>query len=575
LARLAPGATVGAACAEIESITRALMNKNPQQLPGLASDVHPLLDDYGRYANRPLFIAIFVAVGFVLLIACADVANLLLARAAARGREISIRIAIGAARARIIRQLLIESVLLASLGGFFGWLLALGTLRWFDRATAQAGRPSWQNFSMDAKVFAYLAFISIATGVLFGLAPALRLAKVDVNSGVKDGGNAATGGVRGRRLANALVAFEMLLAAVLLAGAGLLIRSSMSVYGAPVGVNPVNVLAAHINLPEAKYPRAEDEISFHRELARRLGSLPEVESVAIASAIPVLGYGVLGFSCGFEDGSQAAARGIVVDSNYFRVMQVRPTQGGFFDDSANDQAVVNKAFAAKYWPGQDTAGRRLRQASGWINITGVIPDIIQGRQLADQPLIYVPYRAMPRREMFVIARTVVPPATLGEAFRREVQKLDENLPLYDVQTLESRIARQRMETGSLGVLFTIFAAVALVLATVGLYAVIAHGVSQRTREIGLRIALGGSRCDILWLALAQGMWPVAIGLALGLLAAVGLTRGLRSALVGVSPADPITFAGVIVLLALIGVLGCAVPARRALRVDPVIALRYE
>ena len=306
-----------------------------------------------------------VAVSFVLLIACTDVANLLLAKAAARRREISIRIAIGAGRARIIRQLLIESVLLSLLGGFFGWLIALGTLRWFDHVTAEAGRPAWQDFSMNPGIFAYIAAISICTGILFGIAPALRLAKVDVNSGVKDGGNAAAGGTRGRRLANLLVTFEMLLAVVLLAGAGLLIRSSLKVYGASIGVNPSNVLTAHINLPEAKYPRAEDQVSFHRELKRRLEALPGVQSVALASAIPVLGYGIAGFSCELEDLSQTAVRGIIVDADYFRVMQVRPEQGRLFDDLATDQVVVNRAFAAKYWPSGDTV-RRIRLVNGGL-----------------------------------------------------------------------------------------------------------------------------------------------------------------------------------------------------------------
>jgi putative ABC transport system permease protein len=588
--RLADGVKLSAVRAEMDTIAHRLAARDPAAYKGLVADVHPFLELIGIYDARPLLIAVLCALGFVLLIACADVANLLLARAAARSREISIRIAIGAGRARIIRQLLIESLALAIAGGFFGWLVALAGLRWFDAASSKSPRPSWVDFSMNTRAFVFLAAISIGSGILFGLAPALRLSKVDVNSAVKDGGHGAAGGTRGRQLANLLVVFEMVLCVVLLAGAGLTIRSSINLYSAPVGVNPSSVLTMHINLPEAKYSRAEDQISFHQRLKTKLESLPGVESASITSHLPTAGWTEFAFDL---DGARPAdpnhfpaTAGLVVGADYFRVMQVRPQRGRLFTSadgvSGAAVAIVDQSLAAKLWPGEDPLGKRLRLVRGkesrlWLTVAGVVPDIQQNFRRPSQrdPLIYLPYAAEPQRVMFIVARTNVPPATLVEAFRREVQSLDENLPLYDVRTLEDRIAQSRLNVSSWGIMFTIFAAVALLLASVGLYAVIAHSVSQRTREIGVRMAVGGTAPDIVRLVFAQGMRQIAIGLAIGLPLAVAATRVLRAALVGISPADPITFLAVIAVLVATGALGCAIPARRALRVDPVVALRVD
>ncbi len=579
--RLAPGVKVGAARGEIESLIRSVFPADGERRP--IANVHLLLDDYGVYASRPLFIAVMAAVFFVLLIACADVANLLLARAAARSREISIRIAIGAGRTRIIRQLLVESILLAILGGFFGWMIAQGGLRWFERATAQMGRPDWIDFTLNARAFLYLAAISIGTGILFGLAPALRLAKVDVNSSIKDGGHGAAQGAHGRRLTNLLVIFEMALCVVLLTGSGLLIRSSVKMYSAPIGARVENVLTAHVGLPVAKYAKPEDEIFFHRQLKARLESLPGVESVAIASAIPGWGFGLVPLAGEIEGKSAPAITdGVFIGTNYFHVIEAEPRRGRSFTDLSKDEAIVNESFIAKFGAGRDLLGKRIRFSTGgqpgpWLPIVGVAPDIRQDSQrpLERFPLVYLPYAQNPRRVMFLLARTSVPPATLGEAFRRETQNLDPNLPLYDVETLEHRVSRQRLNVTAFGALLTIFAGIALVLASVGLYAVVAHAVSQRTQEIGVRMALGGATRDILALVFAQGMRPLAVGIVIGTIAAFGVTRVLRTVLVGVSPGDPLTLLGVILVLAAMGALGCAIPARRAIRVDPLVALRCD
>jgi predicted permease len=577
--RLANGVKLSAARSEIEAFARSLIGGRAGTAGEPLVDVQPILMLYGVYAARPLFLAQLVAVGFVLLIACADVANLLLGRAVVRACEISIRMAIGAGRGRIVRQLLVESAALAMAGGFLGWLIALAGLRWFDYATAKMQRPVWMDFSMNRQVLFYFAAITIGASILFGLAPARRLAHLDVNHAIKDGGQGASGGTRGRAIGNVLVAFEMALCVVLLAGAGLLIRSSLKVYRAPIGVDPSNVLTMQIDLPEGKYRRDEDQVAFHEQLKERLESLAGVEGVALASALPTWGFGMTRFSCELEGSRLAipAVSGLAISANYFRVMRAELRRGREFQAREKDAVVVNEAFAAGFFAGADPIGKHLRIDSRWLTVIGVAPDIQQDfrRPAEREPLIYTFYDARPQRAMFLAARTHVPPASLAEAFRRELRSLDENLPAYDVRTLASRIALNRLNVGSISVVLTIFAGIALVMAFVGLYAVVAHMVSQRTQEIGIRMAMGAAPRDILKLVFAQGLRPAALGLGVGLAAALGVTRVLRMALVGVSANDPVTFTGVILVLGAACVLGCAIPARRAVRVDPVIALRRD
>jgi putative ABC transport system permease protein len=578
-ARLADGVKLAAARSEIEAFARNLVGGRAGTAGEPLVDVQPVLMLYGVYAARPLFIAQLVAVGFVLLIACADVANLLLGRAVERGREISIRMAIGAGRARILRQLLVESVALSMAGGALGWLIALGGLRWFDHATAKMQRPAWMDFSMNPRVLIYFAAITIGASVLFGLAPALRLARVDVNHAIKDGGQGATGGTRGRAIGNVLVAFEMALCTVLLAGAGLLIRSSLNVYRAPIGVDTSNVLTMQIDLPEGKYRRDEQQVAFHEQLKAGLESLAGVEGVALASALPTWGYGMTRFSCELEGSRLAipAVDGLAISANYFHVMRAELRRGREFQAREAGAVVVNEAFAAEYLGGADAVGKHLRIRSQWLTVIGIAPDIQQDfrRPAEREPLIYTLYDARPQRAMFVAARTLVPPTGLADAFRNELRNLDENLPAVDIRTLDSRIAQNRLNVGSISALLTIFAGIALVMAFVGLYAVVAHMVSQRTQEIGIRMAMGAAPRDILTLVFAQGLRPAALGLAIGLAAALGVTRVLRMTLVGVSANDPATFMGVILVLGAACALGCAIPARRAVRVDPVIALRRD
>lgn len=585
--RLADGVQLASARAESATVAQRLAGQYPDTNKNLSADIRPIMEITGLYFMRPLFVALFVAVAFVLLIACADVANMLLARGAGRSREISIRFAIGAGRIPIIRQLLLESVVLAIAGGFLGWLVALAGLRLFDSGVSVIPKPVWLHLSLDASALLYLTAISVGTGILFGLFPALRLVKTDINSALKDGSVGVVGSRFGLRLSKLLVASQMALCVVLLAGAGLMIRSVVNLYSTPIGVNTSGVLTMRLNLPEAKYVEPEKQIAFHDALKKRFESLPGVEVASLASNLPLGGWIPFsmqtdGVAIGSAEPPNSGA--IITGSDYFRVMQVQPRRGRLFTgaDTASSipVAIVNESFATKFWPGQDPLGKRLRLIEEhspelWLTVIGTVPDILQNirQPLERDPLVYLPYAQKPQRQVFLAARTGIPPAKLAQAFRREVQSLDENLPVYDVRDLDNRIAENRLTARLLGAICSIFAGIATVLAAIGLYAVVAHAVKQRSEEIGLRIALGATTSDVARLVFAQGLRPLGPGLLVGLLLALATTRALRVTLVGVSSADPITFLTVVVVLILAAVLGCVVPARRAMQIDPIAALR--
>jgi putative ABC transport system permease protein len=385
------------------------------------------------------------------------------------------------------------------------------------------------------------------------------------------------------------VVAEMALAMVLLTGAGLMIRSIVNVRSTNTGVNTRNVLVMRLFLPNAKYPHDADQIRFHERLKARLEALPGVEASTVASTMPTGGsmnfpY-ELEHSAPVDENLRPKLNGLVISPDYFRVMDVRLIRGRAFteDDGAGAPVViVNQRLAEKIWPGEDALGKRLRLFDGktpkpWITVVGIAPNILQNgiAVSAYDPLLYFPYRQFPLDDVALMARTRVPPATLINAFRRETQAADGDLPLYDVRTLEQRLATNGWELAIVASLFSIFAGIALALAAIGLYAVIAHSVNQRTQEIGVRLALGASQGNILRAVFRQGMLQLAIGLAVGIAASIGLTRFLSSMLVLVTATDPITFILVGVVLGVAAILGCVIPARRAARVDPVIALRYE
>ena len=590
--RLAPGATEKSAAAEMITIAHNLETAYPATNQGVSAVVKTFNEDFSGPEVVLLITALMGAVGFVLLIACANVANLLLARAIDRAREISIRIALGAGRWRVIRQLLIESVMLAIVGGAFGWVIAIWGLKGFDAATRDQV-PAWMRFTIDYRVMLYLAAISVGTGLLFGLVPALRLSKLDVNTTLKDQSRGSSGGTRGRYLSAVLVVVEMAMAVVLLAGAGLMIRSFMNIYAMKTGVNPKNVLVMRLFLPEARYPRDEDQIAFHERLKTRLDALPGVQVSSISITMPTGGamnspYEIEG-APSVDEKRRPRIGVLVISPDYFRAMDVAIRRGRVFNDADGAAglpvAIVNERFAEKFWPGEDPIGRRLRtfeqQKPGpWLTVVGVVPNILQNlpnqtdtRELT--ALIYVPYRQKPMRDMSLMARTMVPPNSLGTAFRKEVAAIDEDMVIYNLRSLEERLDINNWPQRVFGTLFASFAAIALALASVGLYAVIAHSVSQRTQEIGLRMALGATSQTILGLVFMQGMRQLAMGLVVGLAAAIGLTRVLAFLLIEVSPRDPVVFTIVSIVLTAAAVFGCWIPARRAMSVDPVVALRHE
>ncbi|MBZ5625524.1 MAG: ABC transporter permease [Acidobacteriia bacterium] len=587
--RLAAGATLQSARAEMETVTSRLA----RQYPETNKDLTTLVQNYNEMAVRKKIRSVFwmmlAAVGFVLLIACANVANLLLARAVVRSHEISIRAALGASRWRVVRQLLMESLLLSAAGGILGWLFAIWGTRAFDLAITPTGKPAWIDFSLDYRVLLYLAAISIGTGIVFGLVPALRLSRLDVSSSLKEGGRGSGGGRHGRYLSGVLVITEMALAVVLLAGAGLMLRSFLKAYRAPVGVNTANVLTMWADLPRVRYSRPEQQAAFYQRLKAHLEQIPGVEVATIMSSLP--GDGMMSFQYELEgappiDQRERPRGGLLVGPDYFRTMQVPLVAGRAFTEADGESgvpsAIVNQSFANRFWPRENPLGKRVRLMEAnipqaWLTVVGVAPDILQntGNLIEHDPLLYLPYRQRPQSHMFVAARTRVPPAALGDTFRRAVQEVDEDLPVRHLATLESEVALRSRTIGVLGSMFAIFGSIAFLLASVGLYAVIAHSVNQRTQEIGVRLAMGAKVTDVLRLVFAQGLGQLAIGLALGLAGALAVTRVMDDLLVGVSPTDPVTFAAVALVLVFAGILGCAIPARRAIRVDPAITLRHE
>ena len=584
--RLADGATIDSARIEMETIGHRLASSYPSTNQGIRPRVRTFKEAWAGPNATLIYGSLWGAVGFVLLIACANVANLLLVRATSRSREMTVRIALGAGRWRIVRQLLIESVLLSAMAGIAGWWLAA----WSVRAYAVAeGLGTNFDYAMDGRVLGYLVAISIGTGVLFGLAPASRLSSLDVNGALKDGGRGATG-ARGRRLSALLVIAEMALAVVLLTGAGVMIRSFLTVYTADLGVTTTDVFTIGVNLPTEKYPSAEAQIAFYDRLKPRLEAIPGVESITFSNTIPTWGALTLPYELPgaplVDEQRRPTLSALIVASGYFRTMGAAVLAGREFTDadvaSGVPVVIVNQRFAATIWPGEAPLGKRLRLFDGatpevWLTVVGVVSNIVQNDRTGRRtdPLIYVPYRQKPRNGMTVLARTRVPPGTLGTAFRREIQEMDADVPIIGVATLAARIASNYGSNRRNGALFVIFAAIALLLASIGLYAVVAHSASQRTQEIGIRTAMGARSRDIVALVLRQGMLPVSIGLAAGLAMAFAVMPFLRSQLVGVSPIDSISFAAASGVLALAAMLGCWIPARRAARVDPVIALRAE
>ena len=539
--------------------------------------------------TRPALLILLGAVGCVLLIACANVANLLLARATSRHKEIAIRAALGASRWRVVRQLLTESVLLSLGGGATGLLLALwGT----DVLVALGPRniPRLTEISLDSSVLFFTLLISLLTGVIFGLAPALHATKSDLTESLKEGGRGSTEGALRNRVRSALVVAEIAIALVLLVSASLLIQSFLRLERVAPGFNPHHVLTFSLDLPETRYSTVQ-QAAFYRQLISRIETLPGVTQ---ASAVLPLPLSRSQMGVGFEIEGRPMAQGDLPETdfstiglNYFHTMGIPLVKGRDFtahdDLKSTPVCIINETLARKYFPGEDPLGKRIKPTLSVDNnpppmreIVGVVGDVKHRNLSAESgPEVYVPHAQVPFSTMAVIVRTETEPQSITAAVQREVRSLDKDLPLINVRTLDEYVStsveRPRFNTLLLG----IFAAVALILTAVGLYGVLAYTVAQRTHEIGIRMALGAQTRNVLRLVIGQGMLLALIGIGTGLAVAWMVTRLLASLLYGISARDPVTFAGVALLLSAVALLACYIPARRATRVDPVIALRYE
>jgi predicted permease len=590
IARLKPGVTIEQAQADLGTIAANLEKQYPDSNTNFGIGFKPLREDLIGDVRTALYV-LFGAVVCVLLIANANVANLLLARASVRGKEMALRAAMGASRARIIRQLLTESVLLAALGGIGGLLLA----QWGTAAlikTVPQNIPRIATIELDAAVLAFTLIVSLATGIIFGLVPAWHASHVDLNSSLKSGGRTGSGGEAKGRLRNGLVVAEVALALVLLICAGLLIQSFAKLGQVQPGLQTERLLTARIQLPAVAYADNPNIIQFFDQLLPRVRALAGVESASAIVPLPLSGGNmVTSFDDAdnpLPDGQRQTAPIRIIGTEYFQTMGIPVLQGRTFDSSDRFETapvvIVNQRFAEKFFPGQNAVGKRIMpgfaaDSSGekMREIVGVVGNVKHlSLKNEDSPEMYLPQTQMPFNIMSLVVRTkVADPASLTSALRREIAAMDASIPLTSVRVFDEYVSRSLARPRFNALLLSIFAGVALVLTAIGIYGVMAYSVAQRTSEIGIRIALGAAQSSIFKLVVGQAMMLVGISIVIGIVGAFMATRLLSSLLFGVSTWDPLTFGAIVVLIAVVAFLAAWLPARRAANVNPIVALRAE
>ena len=587
--RLKDGVSVERAATELRTIHARLSDEVPEYNKNYTAEVLPLREQFFGNVRRPLWLMLG-AVGFVLLIACANVANLLLSLATAREKEIALRAALGARRIRIVRQLLTESLVLAMLGSVLGLAFA-----WFGIKALILISPrdlvSLQNVGLNLSVLLWTLGVSVLTGIIFGLAPALHISRLNLSDSLKEGGKSEAGqGGGSRRLRSALVVSEIALAVVLLASAGLLIRSFMRLQQVDRGFNTENILTMVVRLPEATYSEDPQIANFFGQALERVRSLPTVRSAGMINFLPL--YGGLGSATGFKiegrpeppPGQGPGADVRAVDAGYFQTMGIPLLRGRNFSDlelkEARHVILINEALAKKHFPNEDPIGKRLDvnmfDKPFWAQIIGVVGNVRYDSLIDESPpAVYYAHPDLAYSFMTLVIRTDGDPAAIAPAVQREIRALDANQPVSDVRTMEQVmsewVSRSRFNTLLLG----IFAALATLLSAVGIFGVMNYSVALRTRELGLRLAIGAQPRQVLLLILRQGLLLTVFGVIVGLAAAFALTRLLSGLLFGVEAVDATTFATISLLLVIVSLLACYLPARRAMRIDPLQALRYE
>jgi putative ABC transport system permease protein len=587
VARLKPGVTFDQARAEAATLGADLARTYPNDDGGTTLRV-ATYKEFAAEQMGPVLALLMAAVGFVLLIVCANVANLLLARGAGRQREIALRFALGATRGRIVRQLLTESVILAALGGGLGLLLAVWG-RDLVLASIPVDLPFWMKFDLDPNTVLFMVGVSALAALLAGLTPALHTSQVDVHDALKEGGlHGSTG--RGRnRMRAALVVAEVSLALVLLAGAGLMIRSFLHVVNARHAVRVEGVLTAVFTMPVAVYPNHAAKLAFMDRVMPAFAALPGVKLLSSIQTLP-LGRDDWNRPLWLEgdpSGADAPRRTLyfgIVRPDYFRVLEIPLRSGRFFlaqdDTSSPKVAIVSETAARTLWPGKDPLGRRFKWSSddttGWKTVVGVVADVTPSvTQKRPPATVYVPHAQEPVQGVVLVVRYEGDTAALAAAMRRVLQANDPDMPLYEVHTMEEYLRKSLWENRIYASLMLVFALLALVIATIGIYGVMAYSVAQRTQEIGIRMALGAARQDVLRLVVGQALRLTVLGVGIGLAGAYAVTRLMASLLTGVQPGDPPTFVGVTVILAFSSMVAAWLPAERATRVDPMVALRTE